>query len=1197
MALFKILRGSEQDFDTDLSKQSCKPPFNDGYCYFLTDSKLFYIDYATYNEDGSIKEKFRLPLNADNALNANNADTLDGKKALDFAPSGFGLGTSAKDISNTNLVDTLKLGKSGWYRGSKVGGAPTQNWCYFEVISDGPSFSVVHAYPYAGGIYSNLYETNNGVSGLVWDAWLSAGLIGTYTSLSQLGLTDEDMDPADLAGNLTKICNKVPRAFIFQPANSTNFSQSLRAKINEDIGLSLTTAVPRAWITRFGGDNLPGKIEVVIDSTNYPNIYTAQFDEYNNNVILRPFIITYNKNGFLARDGGTIKGNLTIEKESPLINFKDLDPDITDNTKLVQSSIGRIFESEHVFTIQNLNVDGNTNTRRQLSLQNSLAAADVKDALKLYDIVNGKNNGYNLYGEHNKPTAADVGAVNPNLLDNWYFVNPINSRPRYKVGDTVTGDNAIFDKWLCTNGILRDNGVEFKTSGSRYILTRLSNELRDILDGQDITISALFDDKLCVNSTKFTKGSSGSYNGVGYQHNSSGIAEIFESGHSGLLKAMKLELGSVQTLAHKDKNGKWVLNEIPNYAEQKMICSQYSDKTGALFVSSQHSNPNLLDNWYFADPVDQRAGYIAPTGTPWWTTSALSGNSGGTALGPRKITEKTSTYCKWIYNNTAYYCKPDAVVRGYIGSAYTIDRWFLPLHESVLYIEDSGIRLYDIARTSAQELFRQDLSEEYSNYIRGKVVTLSILMDNQLFKSAPITIPQLGTAVDTAEIDIGNNFLVDILGGATGKLCVRIIDTASTTERSTNIIQAIKLEIGRKQTLVRQDENGNWVLNDLPPNKEMELIKCFTSSARPGDSYTNQEIYHTGNTTADAIGAYSLDRRGAVIPNNADLNDYYTDCGNYYVANATNAATIKNAPITTAGFRLFVELGYGGSGHVLQFAHTSGSRVFRRERSGGSWTSWRMEYNTNYKPTVSELSFEVATDLHAITKSCIVLCSSNTANTPYTNPGGELTAYATGVCLVVVSTNYRALTYFCGDGTVYNQFYYNDTTGWRTWKKTLYSTGGTIDGNLTVNGTITGTTVKGAVWNDYAEYRESDITEPGRVICENGDDTLSLATERLQPGANVISDTFGFAIGETETAKTPIAVSGRVLVYPYEDRDTYKPGDAVCAAPSGTVSKMTREEIREYPERIIGTVSAIPNYETWGTGSVPVNGRIWIKVK
>lgn len=137
----------------------------------------------------------------------------------------------------------------------------------------------------------------------------------------------------------------------------------------------------------------------------------------------------------------------------------------------------------------------------------------------------------------------------------------------------------------------------------------------------------------------------------------------------------------------------------------------------------------------------------------------------------------------------------------------------------------------------------------------------------------------------------------------------------------------------------------------------------------------------------------------------------------------------------------------------------------------------------------------------------------------------------------------------------------------------------------------------GAAWNDYAEYRESDCQESGRVICENGDDTLSLATERLQPGAEIISDTFGFAIGKTNKAQTPIAISGRVLAYTYEDRNSYKPGDAVCAAPGGTVSKMTREEIREYPERIIGTVSAIPKYETWGTGNVLINGRIWIKIK
>lgn len=140
--------------------------------------------------------------------------------------------------------------------------------------------------------------------------------------------------------------------------------------------------------------------------------------------------------------------------------------------------------------------------------------------------------------------------------------------------------------------------------------------------------------------------------------------------------------------------------------------------------------------------------------------------------------------------------------------------------------------------------------------------------------------------------------------------------------------------------------------------------------------------------------------------------------------------------------------------------------------------------------------------------------------------------------------------------------------------------------------------IYGAIWNDYAEYREgTDIFEPGRVVKENGNDTLSLCIERLEPGASIVSDTFGFIIGKSDINGVPIAVSGRALAYPYEDRNSYKPGDAVCSGPNGTVSKMTREEIKEYPERIIGTVSAVPDYEKWGTGHVKINGRIWIKVR
>ena len=149
----------------------------------------------------------------------------------------------------------------------------------------------------------------------------------------------------------------------------------------------------------------------------------------------------------------------------------------------------------------------------------------------------------------------------------------------------------------------------------------------------------------------------------------------------------------------------------------------------------------------------------------------------------------------------------------------------------------------------------------------------------------------------------------------------------------------------------------------------------------------------------------------------------------------------------------------------------------------------------------------------------------------------------------------------------------------------------------TQSGYLYANRVYNAVFNDYAECRTTIDLEPGRVVVDNDDGTMSCANTRLQPGAQIISDTFGTLMGETENAKTPIAVAGRVLVYPYQDRYNYHAGMAVCSAPNGTVDIMTREEIKNYPDCIVGIVSEIPEYEEWGTNKIKVNNRIWIKVK
>lgn len=140
--------------------------------------------------------------------------------------------------------------------------------------------------------------------------------------------------------------------------------------------------------------------------------------------------------------------------------------------------------------------------------------------------------------------------------------------------------------------------------------------------------------------------------------------------------------------------------------------------------------------------------------------------------------------------------------------------------------------------------------------------------------------------------------------------------------------------------------------------------------------------------------------------------------------------------------------------------------------------------------------------------------------------------------------------------------------------------------------------IYGAVWNDYAEYRDQ-ITDipPGYCVASLNDGRVYKTTERLEACDGIVSDTFGFTIGKTNKCKTPLAVAGRVLAYCEGSKYDYTAGDTVCAGPEGKVSKMTREEIREWPDRIVGIVSEIPEYKTWGTGNIKVDNRIWIKVK
>ncbi len=218
---------------------------------------------------------------------------------------------------------------------------------------------------------------------------------------------------------------------------------------------------------------------------------------------------------------------------------------------------------------------------------------------------------------------------------------------------------------------------------------------------------------------------------------------------------------------------------------------------------------------------------------------------------------------------------------------------------------------------------------------------------------------------------------------------------------------------------------------------------------------------------------------------------------------------------------------------------------------------------------------------------------------------GFSTSWVSGRDLAVVRipsySGYNAITSMkTTNGSWENGVYLNDRMYFNYVPDSNYNAGTNSAAQIWLgpDASLHASAVWGAVWNDYAEFREGDTIESGKCVIEVGDDTLITSTERMMPGANITSDTFGFAIGETEQAKTPIAVSGRVLAYPYESREEFKKniGRPVCSGPNGTVSIMTDEEYRNKGYCAIGTISAVPDYEEWGTGKVKVNGRVWIKV-
>lgn len=313
---------------------------------------------------------------------------------------------------------------------------------------------------------------------------------------------------------------------------------------------------------------------------------------------------------------------------------------------------------------------------------------------------------------------------------------------------------------------------------------------------------------------------------------------------------------------------------------------------------------------------------------------------------------------------------------------------------------------------------------------------------------------------------------------------------------------------------------------------------------------------------------------------------------NHVHGNLSSGGSILTSATIGAGDRIvIVDANDSGrlTGSSITFSTSTANYFLRQD---GTWQEPR---DTTYSASTGIYQSGTVFSLATIT-------SSNPTSTSAPNPGGTFTA----VDAVTYDTYGRVTSVNTKTITIPSNVAMTSSNA----VAYVLGTTTTANGNKAVvfNTSVytSGTILMGAAWNDYAEYRkdnpeETTIQKPGRCVHETGDGSLQLTTQRLERGCEIISDTFGFAIGQDKENgyNTPIASNGRVLAYPFEDIEMFKThiGWPVCSGPNGTVSIMTAEEEERYPSRIVGTISEIPAYEEWGSGKVKVNGRIWIRIR
>lgn len=196
---------------------------------------------------------------------------------------------------------------------------------------------------------------------------------------------------------------------------------------------------------------------------------------------------------------------------------------------------------------------------------NAFNDKNKQDKIIAKGILKGNGNG-------NISAVSLPNICNSNLLDNWYFGNPVNQR-----GASYVENNYGLDRWKGTYGVDANGTMGFNASG--FAIQGLEDSVKSILDGMMLTASILYvNGEMIAGTAVYTKtGNAHNFISIGsIQFNNQADGNILlYAKTANQIKAVKLELGSQQTLAHQE-NGVWVLNEIPKFDDQLMRCYRYA---------------------------------------------------------------------------------------------------------------------------------------------------------------------------------------------------------------------------------------------------------------------------------------------------------------------------------------------------------------------------------------------------------------------------------------------------------------------------------------------------------------------------------------------------------------------------------------------------------------------------------------------